>query len=193
VNRIIKPVDGCLYTDPSLQVLTAYPRYSVGSWLWASETADWELPESIVSELRRQPNITNHFNGVYVSGTTDGVMAFVKIAGTDGASQPGQPITEALICDNDGIAARQRGLVFLSENGGTGYQLTLRTLLGHQGALEDLPTLLLPTMMVRHAGSNGHVRSVSVNASRSGGWTGILNVSQTVEVEGWDVEAIEGT
>lgn len=189
IMRLLKPVDGCLYTDPSLQVLTAYPRYAVASWLWAAETADWELPESIVSELRRQPNITNHFNGVYVSGTTDGVLAFVKIEGTDGMSQPGQPITEALICDDDGVAARMRGLSFLSQNGGTGYQLSLRTLLGQYGALGDLPTLLLPTMLVKHSGQNGRVRSISVNASRSGGWTGILNVSQTVEIEGWDVEA----
>jgi len=188
IMRLLKPVDGCLYTDPSLQVLTAYPRYAVASWLWAAETADWELPESIVSELRRQPNITNHFNGVYVSGTTDGVLAFVKIAGTDGALQPGQPITEALICDDDGVAARMRGLSFLSQNGGTGYQLSLRTLLGHYEALGDLPTLLLPTMLIKHSSQNGRVRSISVNASRSGGWTGILNVSQTVEIEGWEVE-----
>ncbi len=47
---------------------------------------------------------------MYVSGTTHGALALVKIAGTDGALQPDAPLTDELLCDPEGVAARQRGL-----------------------------------------------------------------------------------
>lgn len=190
VMRIIKPIDGCLYTDPSQKILTAYPRYKKASWLWDAEIADLELPGAILSTLARKPVITPLYNGVYVSGTDSGVLAFVKIDGTDGSLQPGQPIVEALCCDSEGIAARTRGLAFLSANGGTGYSLSIKTLLGRYGYTSQmLPPLLTPEYMLKIDGKNGVVRSISVNASRSGGWTGVLNVSQTAEVEFWEVES----
>ena len=187
--RLVKPVEGCVYTDPHQQVITVYPRYATASWLWDGLTPDLELPEAALKSWSRKPNLTPAYNGVYVSGTSHGVLAFVKIAGTDGATQPGQPIVEALCCDEDGIAARQRGLAFLSANGGSGFTLSGQALLGRYGQQGNNPGLLTPLDSIRLGSQNGWVRSVSVNASRSGGATGVLNVSQTAEVECWEVEA----
>lgn len=190
IARLLKPVEGCLYTDPVLQVLTAYPRYPTASWLWDGLTPDLELPEAVLKDWSRKPNLTTAYNGVYVSGTDYGVLAFVKIAGTDGMSQPGQPIVEALCCDDAGVAARMRGLAFLSANGGSGYTLSGSTILGRYGHVDqNNPTLILPGRLVKFGNKHGMARSVSINASRSGGWTGVLNVTQSVEIECWDVEA----
>ncbi|MER2603649.1 MAG: hypothetical protein ABTR27_15035 [Candidatus Competibacter phosphatis] len=52
-----------------------------------------------------------------MSGTTHGALALVKIAGTDEALQPDAPFIDELLCDPEGVAARQRGLNTLSDSG----------------------------------------------------------------------------
>lgn len=74
------------------------------------------VPEDAVITLAQSPVYTQPLNGVYVSGTTHGALALVKIAGTDGALQPA-PFIDELLCDPEGVAARQRGLNTLSDSG----------------------------------------------------------------------------
>jgi len=45
------------------------------------------VPEDAVITLTQSPVYSQPLNGVYVSGTTHGALALVKIAGTDGALQ----------------------------------------------------------------------------------------------------------
>ena len=86
-----------------------------GPWNWGGAFApDVELaPDSIITssiERKDGPNI----DGVYVSGTTQGILAHVKRTGTAGANL-GSMITDDLITAT--IAAQQRGLSVLGAAG----------------------------------------------------------------------------
>ena len=187
VKRILKPVDACLYTHPYLKIMTAYPKYRIPSWLWGSETADIDIPNSLIISLKSEPNFSPTYNGVYISGTSHGVLAWVKVTGTDGMTQPDQPIVEALCCDNNGVAARMAGIAFLSSCG-LGWTVTLDTVLGTNPALQDLPPLIVPGQLVSYNTHKAMVRGVSINASRSGGFMGLLSVRQRLELERREIE-----
>lgn len=177
LKRLINPVRGLLYTDPAEQIMTIYPEYKVASWLWEGEVADVSIPEAAILGWTEKPDFNIGYNGVYVSGTSHGVLAFIKIAGTDGAITPGQPIVEALCCDDNGVAARMRGLAELSA-GGPGYTLTANLLLTEEGDTSG-PGLLHPGQLVLLNCLMGMVRGVSVVAE----WNEGLTVRQTITVE----------
>ncbi len=169
-----------LYTDPYQKILYAKPRWKVASWLLDAETVDVLVPEAAIRSLSQEPVYTAPINGVYVSGTTVGCQALVKIAGTDGALQPVDPITHELLCDTSGVAARQRGLNALSD-AGAGTDLTAELLLTSEAGL------LLPGMIANVAGIKGVARSVKIRAE----WRGNegLQVTQTVGLERREVES----
>lgn len=186
IQRLLKPVQGCLYTDPSQKILYATAKYPTPSWLWESLTADVNIPNTLILSLKSTPIFTTTYNGVYVSGTSDGVLAWVRIAGTDGMTQPDQPIVEALCCDEYGVAARMAGIAFLSSCG-LGWTLSLNTILAQQTGGDGVP-LLRPGQLVSIQSHKSMVRGVSINASHSGGFTGVLNVRQAVELERREIE-----
>lgn len=169
-----------LYSHPYQNVLYAKPRWKVASWLLDAEPVDVLVPEDAIRSLSKEPVYTTPINGVYVSGTTAGCQALVKIAGTDGALQPVEPITHELLCDTSGVAARQRGLNALSD-AGAGTDLTADLLLMNDAGL------LLPGMIANVAGIKGVVRSVKIHAE----WRGNegLQVTQTVGLERRKVES----
>ena len=169
-----------LYTDPYQKIMYSNPRWKVASWLLDAETVDVLVPEAAIRSLSQEPVYTAPINGVYVSGTTVGCQALVKIAGTDGALQPIEPITHDLLCDVSGVAARQRGLNALSD-AGAGYDLSADLLLTSDAGL------LLPGMIANISGIKGVVRSVKIHAE----WRGNegLQVSQSVGLERREVEA----
>lgn len=171
---LIKPVDGCLYTDPAASIITAYPRYPTASWLWDGQTADIGIPEAAVVSLDRAPDNKPELNGCYVSGTIAGYTAWVKIAGTDGALVPAEPVVDPLLCHAD--ALRARGIAILSASG-PGTNLTAELLLTPEGG--SGPGLLRPGLLAEIAGVRGMVRSVKVSA----GWSNGLTVRQAIGIE----------
>ena len=179
---LVKPVDGCLYSDPALAIITAYPRYPTASWLWDGETADVAIPEDALLSWDSQPDIRPTINGCYVSGTVAGVNAWVKIAGTDGALQPTEPVVDALLCDEDGVAATARGLAVLSA-AGAGSTISVECLLTESGGAA--PGLLRPGQFVEVAGQKARVRSVKIRAR----WQDGLQVRQSLSLERREVEA----
>ena len=168
-----------LYTDPYQKIMYAKPRWKVASWLLDAETVDVLVPESAIRSLTQAPVYTAPINGVYVSGTTAGCQALVRVAGTDGALQPIEPITHDLLCDVSGVAARQRGLNALSD-AGAGYDLSAELLLTNDAGL------LLPGMIADLAGVKGVVRSVKIHAEWGNDG---LRVTQAVGLERREVEA----
>lgn len=177
---LVRPVDGCLYTDPADAILTAYPRYPTAAWLWDGETADVGIPEAAVISLDRSPENRPVLNGCYVSGTTHGNVAWVKIAGTDGALVPAEPVVDPLLCHVD--ALRARGIAVLSA-AGPGHSLSAELLLTAEGGTG--PGLLRPGLLAEIAGVRGMVRSVRVSAQ----WSNGLTVRQSVGIERREVEA----
>ena len=173
---LVKPVDGCLYTDPAASIITAYLRYPTAAWLWDGQTADIGIPEAAILSLERAPDNKPELNGCYVSGTIAGYTAWVKIAGTDGALVPAEPIVDPLLCHAD--ALRARGISILSA-AGPGTDLTAGLLLTPEGG--SGPGLLRPGLLPEIAGVRGMVRSVKVSAEWVEGEG--LKVRQTVGIE----------
>lgn len=179
VRRLARATGDGLYTDPSAQVLTVHPRWPLASWLLDGAVVDILVPEAAVLSLTQQPVYTLPLNGVYVSGTTHGALALVKIAGTDGALQPADPLVDALLCDPEGVAARQRGLNALSD-AGPGWAMDAELLFSPEVGL------IRPGLVVSIAGLKGVSRSCRIAAAWSGGG---LTVRQRVGLERREVEA----
>lgn len=176
--RLVNTTNDGLYTDPVLQIITAQKRWPVASWLLDAETVDLLIPEAAVITLTQSPVYTPPLNGVYVSGTSHGVLALVKIAGTDGALQPSDPIVEELLCDEAGVAARARGLNVLSDSG-AGWTMDAEVLFTPEVGL------VKPGLIVSIAGMKGISRSCRISAS----WSNGLQVKQQVGLERRDVES----
>ena len=164
-------------SQPTLLVRHPYPTLPGGipggPWNWGSATfaADVELaPDALVTkgiERKDGPDV----DGVYVSGTTQGVLAHVKRTGTAGAKLASM-LTSPLITAP--IAAQQRGLSVLGAAGVKHMvQISLPVLTGaSQPGVLDVGQLV----QVNEATPwRGRVRSVSVAASKT--------VRQTVTLE----------
>lgn len=162
---------------PQLQVRHPYPLLPGGilggPWNWSGAfAADVTLaPDAIISrstEVRDSPML----NAVYVSGTTQGVLALIKREGTAG-DQLGALVSDALIVAT--AAARQRGLAVLGAAGGkTMRQLELPVLVG-----VGQPGVLSTDQLIQVNDTipwRGRVRAVSVTA-------GSPSVRQSVLVE----------
>ena len=177
--NLVKPVDGCLYTDPQAAILTAYPRYPTPAWLWDGQPADVGIPEDALATLDRAPDHRPIINGCYVSGVQYGHVAWVKVAGTDGALVPPEPVVDPLLTSPD--ALRLRGLSILSASG-PGHTLSATMQLTPSGG--SGPGLLRPGQIVAMASVRGRVRSVRVTAE----WSQGLKVRQSVSIERREVE-----
>jgi hypothetical protein len=164
-------------SQPTLLVRHPYPTLPGGipggPWNWGSATfaADVELaPDALVTkgiERKDGPDL----DGVYVSGTTQGVLAHVKRTGTAGAKLASM-LTSPLITAP--IAAQQRGLSVLGAAGAKHMvQISLPVLTGaSQPGVLDVGQLV---QINESTPWRGRVRSVSVAASKA--------VRQTVTLE----------
>ena len=168
VQAIAEAAGGYLQSDRStaaLQVRHPYPprpdSSTGGPWNWGAGSADVELaPDAIITsaiERKDGPDI----NAIYASGTTQGVLALVKRAGTAG-DKLAVLQTDALITHAD--AARQRGLATLGKAGSQyaiSLELPVLTGSGQPGVI-DVGQLV----QINEATPwRGRVRSVSVNAA----------------------------
>lgn len=177
--RLATATDDGVYTDPTEPIIKLHQRWPMASWLLDAATVDLLIPEDAVISLSQSPIYTQPINGVYVSGTTHGALALVKIAGTDGTLQPAAPLTEALLCDVAGVAARRRGLNALSDSG-AGFEMDAEVLFAPEIGL------VRPGMVVSIAGLKGISRSCRISAQWSGD---SLLVRQSIGLERREVEA----
>jgi hypothetical protein len=180
--RLANTTDDGLYSHPADAVITLQKRWPVASWLVDGATADLAIPESAILSLTQNPVYTQPLNGVYVSGTSHGALVLVKIAGTDGALQPAEPIVNELLCDEAGVAAQQRGLNALSDSG-AGWEMDAETLFNPL-ANPAFP-LVPPGRIVSIAGLKGVSRSCRISAQWAGG---ALSVRQSVGLERREIE-----
>jgi len=180
--RLANVTDDGIYTHPWNQIITLQKRWPVAAWLIDGESATIAVPEAALLSLNQQPLYTAPLNGVYVSGTSHGALALVKIAGTDGALQPTEPIVHELLCDGEGVAARQRGLNARSDSG-AGWELTAETLFA-PSANPAFP-LVPPGQIVSLAGVKGVSRGCRIGVRRTGE---AVSVRQTIGLERREVE-----
>lgn len=168
VQAIAEAAGGYLQSHrsaPTLQVRHPYPPRPDGStggpWNWGTGAADVALaPDAIItSAIDRRDGAD--INAVYVSGTSQGVLALIKRAGTAGDKLAAMQ-TNGLITAAD--AAQQRGLATLGKAGpqhAISLELPVLTGAGQPGVI-DVGSLV----QVNDATIwRGRVRSVSVNAA----------------------------
>ena len=104
------------YIQPHATAQTLYvkPRFPDLPSKWGDLTPDIELPSAGVTRESIEWRNLPAYSRVFVSGTSEGVVGQVTLAGTDG-SLVAPMVTDPLI--TEGVAARQRGLAVLSETG----------------------------------------------------------------------------
>lgn len=162
---------------PTLLVRHPYPTLQGGipggPWNWPSADPDVEIaPDALITrsiERADGPDI----NGLYVSGTTAGVIALVKRTGTAG-DKLAPMVADALITEE--AAARQRGTAILGAAGAKHLvQIDMPLLTG-----VDAPGVLDVGQLVEITEAQpwrGRVRAVSVSARHGG------EVRQSVQIE----------
>lgn len=181
VQAIVEAAGGYLQSHRTAATLLArhpYPELAGGlpggpwNWYQPGVLPDVELaPDAIITsgiERRDGPDV----NGVYVSGTTQGVLALVRRTGT-AADKLASLITDPLITAQE--AALQRGLAVLGAGGPkhlVQIELPILTGAGQPGVL-DVGQLV---QVNATSAWRGRVRSVSVNAT-------MPKARQTVQIE----------
>lgn len=169
VQTIAQAAGGYLQSHRSASTLLVRHPYSQRAgdnpgapWGWMTGPADIELaPDAIITEGVDR-NDGPDINAVYVSGTTQGLLALVKRSGT-AADKLAAMVTDPLITHT--IAARQRGLSILGL-AGPQYNVTLDlpvlTGSGQPGVVDVGQLVQINTATPWR----GRVRAVSVSAKR---------------------------
>jgi hypothetical protein len=114
VKHIAEAISAIVQADPYDKTLHVLPYYPAAPWDWDAQTVDVEIPIDVMETDSVAPVIKPTYNRVYVSGTTQGVIARVTRSGTDGATEADQ-VSHPLI--SLAAAARQRGLAILGNTG----------------------------------------------------------------------------
>jgi hypothetical protein len=177
---LVKAVGGCIRTDPMNSVLYTYSKYPVVPWLWPDVYPEYIMPDSSILSISKSDDRNPLYNGIYVSGTLNGILASVKIAGTDGGLQA-EMVVDQLISDSEGIAARERAISILSESG-PGYNITTESLLMPVNSAIP-PVLILPGKFVSISCDGDAKVALSRGLSISCRWSDVLDVKQTLSFE----------
>lgn len=170
VGRIAAAAGGYITAAPATQDITIRHRWPVLPWDLATTVPDIILPAAAVQQEGIAWTERPDYNGVWVSGESQGVLAHVRRTGTIG-DVLAQMVTDPLITHDD--AARQRGTAILAETG--------------RSATMTLSLQVLPETGVMQVGQivrfedgaevrTGIVRSVSVAYQHP-------RLRQTIEVE----------
>lgn len=148
-----------LQPHPVNQQISVLHRYPTAPWDWASVIPDFEIPSAVATRDGLEWIEKPAYNRVYVSGTSQGVLARVTRTGTAG-DLAAPMVTDALI--TAAAAGRQRGIAVLGDTGRQ-VNVTLRMpVLAETG-------VITPGKFVRYDDNGderlGIVRSTSVDAS----------------------------
>lgn len=141
ISTIAAAVGARIQSDMAGDTLHVLPRYPVSPWGWSGATPDASLTGSLIESVSARYSESPAWQGVYVSGQSQGVLVNVKRVGSDGT--PTAPmIVDPLITTV--AAGTERGRIALAEGGA---QTTVGIELPILYAPEQ-PGLLLPGMLV---------------------------------------------
>ena len=173
VGLVAGAVGAVLQSDRWDDVLRVLPRYPLSPWEWAAATPDATLTDSLARTLELRWQQRPPWQGVYVSGQSQGVLCRVKRTGSDGTP------TAALLVDpllTHVDAGRERGRQVLAAAGRWASVTVELPLL----ASPDEPGLLAVGQLVEVNDGvdvwRGLVTRVALTA-------GLPSVRQTVELE----------
>ncbi|WP_353627595.1 hypothetical protein ABNQ24_12620 [Ralstonia pseudosolanacearum] len=174
ISRIAEAAGGYVNAHPYENRLIVQPEYPEPPWNWGALQLDADLPVDLVKVIDHRFEETPAFNGVYVQGDRNGILARVFRSGTAG-DQLAPTVVDELITHVD--AARSRGTAILG-NTGKHSRITLE--------MPMLPEvgLLAPGAVVQLRDTaywRGIVRATDVSARW--GRDHALTVAQTVEIE----------
>lgn len=176
VQRVVEAAGGVLQSATAAKQLIAMPRRKISPWSWATATPDLLIPEGVLFDASGEWRPAPAYNGVYVSGTTQGVLCKVKRTGSAG-DLLAPMVTDALITEV--AVAQERGRAILSDGG----QWSIERLTTPLFSSPDTPGLTLPGSLIEVYETadtwRGQVISCAITASRQQG----LEVRQSLEVE----------
>ena len=114
VQRVAEAAGAVVQSHRTDAQLILLPRYPALPWAWGAATPDVQLPLQAVVRDSWERADRPAYNGVYVSGEGQGISAWVKREGSDGAALAGL-VVDSLILDE--VVARQRGGSILGGGG----------------------------------------------------------------------------
>ncbi len=167
LNAIAAAAGGYIQPHNTDQEISVNLRYPTAPWDWDGVTPDFELPSAVTTRESIAWSEKARYNGVYVSGQGQGILALVKRTGTDGS--PLAPmVTDQLI--TEAAAARQRGISVLADTGRI-------AMVGLRLPVLEETGIIPPGRMVRYTDGGtvrlGITRSVSVDIGMPAIWQNI--------------------
>jgi hypothetical protein len=168
LNAIAGAAGAYLQPHPVNNEMRVLHRYPTAPWEWGTVTPDFDLPAAVTVQEGIEWDEKPFYNAVYVSGTSQGILARVLRDGSAGDLYA-QMVTDPL---NTAVeAARQRGRAILS-NTGRQAKVSLRLpVLAETG-------VITPGKYVRYNdGTDEHigiVRSTSVDAGFPEVWQSLI-------------------
>ncbi len=114
ISRIAEAAGGYVNAHPYENRLIVQPEYPEAPWNWGALQLDADLPVDLVKVIDHRFEETPAFNGVYVQGDRNGILARVFRSGTAG-DQLAPTVVDELITHVD--AARSRGKAILGNTG----------------------------------------------------------------------------
>lgn len=168
LKRIAEAAGGYIQPHPTAQQILVKPRYSTPPWEWdAINTPNFELPSAVTTREAIEWLDAADYNGVYVSGEAQGILAHVKRTGTSGDILA--PMVVDPLCTNVTMA-RQRGIAVLGYTGRIANVTLKLPVLAATGVIR-------PGAVVRYVDGGvsrvGMVRSTQVDVSFPEVWQSI--------------------
>ncbi|PHR26555.1 MAG: hypothetical protein COA36_11785 [Desulfotalea sp.] len=177
VQRIATAAGAVVQTDSETKTLRIIPRYKGNPWTWSTDTPDLSIDESVVRSFSPEWVPGVQYNGVYVSGRNQGVLARVIRSGSAG-DQLAPMVTDQLCTATE--VAMERGRNILAGSGAwQNISIDLPMMPG-----VDLPGLLVPGSLIEVTqGTRGTWRAQVVSTKIKGIWNKGCSVRQQLSVE----------
>lgn len=128
--HIAQAAGGVVHSDPSTPTISLLPWYPAMPWEWGAVAVEAVLPTWQERRTAYQP--APQYSGVYVGGQNQGVMCFVRRAGTDGAEQPQMQTHPLVTATEAGLAL---GKKILADSGPRSIESISAPLLENPGLL----------------------------------------------------------
>jgi len=177
VQRIAASAGAVIQSDRESKTLRVVPRYKGNPWSWESDTPALSIDESVVKSFSPEWVPGVQFNGVYVSGTNQGVLARVIRSGSAGDVLA--PMVTDELCTATEVAMERGRNVLAGSGQWQTISIDLPMLPG-----DDLPGLLIPGSLIEVTqGTRGTWRAQVVSTRIRGVWNNGCLVRQVLGVE----------